>query len=101
MHWIVAVAEPIVAQLDPLRCSEHCLYKDSTTRKNGALVKVTCSSYRYRAGLFCSPAICDAVQDLSRLNRDLKDVIVIDDDKACLQLQVRPCLGAACAVVAA
>merc|ERR1719362_173941 len=59
-----AMAEPIMARLDPLGAVTHTLYRDSMTWKDGTLVK-----------------------DLSRLNRDLAKVIVIDDDKDCLQMQ--------------
>ncbi|RLN92725.1 hypothetical protein BBJ28_00017645 [Nothophytophthora sp. Chile5] len=57
-------AEEIVAKLDPKQCALHCLSRDSTRYLNGAHVK-----------------------DLANLNRDLRQVVILDDDPAAYQLQ--------------
>ncbi|OWZ17252.1 Mitochondrial import inner membrane translocase subunit TIM50 [Phytophthora megakarya] len=57
-------AEEIVMKLDPKQCALHVLSRDATRYLNGAHVK-----------------------DLSNLNRDLKQVVILDDDPAAYQLQ--------------
>ncbi|RLN93775.1 hypothetical protein BBJ28_00015119, partial [Nothophytophthora sp. Chile5] len=57
-------AEEIVTKLDPKQCALHCLSRDSTRYLNGAHVK-----------------------DLANLNRDLRQVVILDDDPAAYQLQ--------------
>ena len=60
------IAEPTVARLDKFNLFHRKLYRDSTTRVNGKLVK-----------------------DLERLNRDLSDVIIIDADPEAFLCQRR------------
>jgi Dullard-like phosphatase family protein len=60
------IAEPTVARLDKFNLFHRKLYRDSTTRVNGKLVK-----------------------DLERLNRDLSDVIIIDSDPQAFSCQRR------------
>lgn len=57
-------AEEIVQKLDPKQCALHVLSRDATRYLNGAHVK-----------------------DLSNLNRNLKQVVILDDDPAAYQLQ--------------
>ncbi|KAG2526174.1 hypothetical protein BBO99_00004202 [Phytophthora kernoviae] len=57
-------AEEIVQKLDPKQCALHILSRDATRYLNGAHVK-----------------------DLSSLNRDLQQVVILDDDPAAYQLQ--------------
>ncbi|TDH71605.1 hypothetical protein CCR75_009010 [Bremia lactucae] len=57
-------AEEIVQKLDPKQCALHVLSRDATRYLNGAHVK-----------------------DLANLNRDLKQVVILDDDPAAYQLQ--------------
>ncbi|KAK1930778.1 Mitochondrial import inner membrane translocase subunit TIM50 [Phytophthora citrophthora] len=57
-------AEEIVQKLDPKQCALHILSRDATRYLNGAHVK-----------------------DLSNLNRNLKQVVILDDDPAAYQLQ--------------
>ncbi|KAG7396073.1 Mitochondrial import inner membrane translocase subunit TIM50 [Phytophthora boehmeriae] len=57
-------AEEIVQKLDPKQCALHVLSRDATRYLNGAHVK-----------------------DLSNLNRDLRQVVILDDDPAAYQLQ--------------
>jgi import inner membrane translocase subunit TIM50 len=57
-------AEEIVQKLDPKQCALHILSRDATRYLNGAHVK-----------------------DLSNLNRDLRQVVILDDDPAAYQLQ--------------
>ncbi|CEG36520.1 mitochondrial import inner membrane translocase subunit tim50 [Plasmopara halstedii] len=57
-------AEEIVQKLDPKQCALHILSRDATRYLNGAHVK-----------------------DLANLNRDLKQVVILDDDPAAYQLQ--------------
>ncbi|CCI47206.1 unnamed protein product [Albugo candida] len=58
------MAEEIVMKLDPKQCVLHVLSRDATRYLNGSRVK-----------------------DLSKLNRDLKQVVLLDDDPAAYQLQ--------------
>ncbi|GMF11892.1 unnamed protein product [Phytophthora lilii] len=57
-------AEEIVQKLDPKQCALHVLSRDATRYLNGAHVK-----------------------DLANLNRDLRQVVILDDDPAAYQLQ--------------
>ncbi|KAG6954196.1 hypothetical protein JG687_00011932 [Phytophthora cactorum] len=57
-------AEEIVQKLDPKQCALHVLSRDATRYLNGAHVK-----------------------DLSNLNRDLRQVVILDDDPDAYQLQ--------------
>ncbi|CAI5735556.1 unnamed protein product [Peronospora destructor] len=57
-------AEEIVQKLDPKQCALHVLSRDATRYMNGAHVK-----------------------DLSNLNRNLRQVVILDDDPAAYQLQ--------------
>ncbi|KAI9915208.1 hypothetical protein PsorP6_007068 [Peronosclerospora sorghi] len=57
-------AEEIVQKLDPKQCALHVLSRDATRYLNGAHVK-----------------------DLSSLNRNLRQVVIVDDDPAAYQLQ--------------
>ncbi|CAH0479295.1 unnamed protein product [Peronospora belbahrii] len=57
-------AEEIAQKLDPKQCALHVLSRDATRYLNGAHVK-----------------------DLSNLNRDLRQVVILDDDPAAYQLQ--------------
>lgn len=59
---IAGVAEPIAVQLDEKGMVSHKIFRESTTYTNGIRVK-----------------------DLSLLNRDLKNVLAIDDDPQVLQ----------------
>uniref|UniRef100_A0AAV1UU70 Mitochondrial import inner membrane translocase subunit TIM50 n=1 Tax=Peronospora matthiolae TaxID=2874970 RepID=A0AAV1UU70_9STRA len=57
-------AEEIVQKLDPKQCALHVLSRDATRYLNGAHVK-----------------------DLGNLNRDLRQVVILDDDPEAYQLQ--------------
>jgi import inner membrane translocase subunit TIM50 len=58
------LAEEVVAKLDPKQCALHILSRDATRYLKGAHVK-----------------------DLANLNRDLRQVVIVDDDPAAYQLQ--------------
>ncbi|KAF1323950.1 Mitochondrial import inner membrane translocase subunit tim50, partial [Globisporangium splendens] len=58
------MAEEVVMKLDPKQCALHILSRDATRYLKGAHVK-----------------------DLSNLNRDLRQVVIVDDDPAAYQLQ--------------
>ncbi|KAJ8601564.1 hypothetical protein CTAYLR_005211 [Chrysophaeum taylorii] len=61
---IAGVADPVVHALDKDGCAMHRLYRDAT---------------QFVRGTHC--------KDLSRLNRDLRKVVVLDDDPRAVQLQ--------------
>uniref|UniRef100_K3WIV8 Mitochondrial import inner membrane translocase subunit TIM50 n=1 Tax=Globisporangium ultimum (strain ATCC 200006 / CBS 805.95 / DAOM BR144) TaxID=431595 RepID=K3WIV8_GLOUD len=58
------MAEEVVMKLDPKQCALHILSRDATRYLKGAHVK-----------------------DLANLNRDLRQVVIVDDDPAAYQLQ--------------
>jgi len=61
---IAGVADPVVYALDKEGCAMHRLYRDAT---------------RFVRGTHC--------KDISRLNRDVRKIVVLDDDPRAVQLQ--------------